>query len=476
MIFRATLLILLPALAGLGVARLLAPLGVTALIAAVVVAGGVAFVMARLLLAQIEQVRREVDALSDPAEERAERSRIRIWAEPLAGIARAARREAAAFNRRLEAQSERLARLEAVAHALPEAVVLIDDAGRVLTANAAARRLFGRDAVGADIFGLVRDPAFQDSLPKALADRGTATAEFDIDTPQQRSIRALIRSVPAVVADDIAAIIVLQDITALRRLDQMRVDFVANVSHELRTPLSSLIGFLETLRGPARNDPEAQARFLEIMQEQAERMSRIVEDLLSLSRIEMDALDAPQEVIAVMPVVQQLVEALQMQASQKGLRFVIHPAPDDGAGPPAVIADRDQLAQVLQNLMDNALKYGGRDATVDIAVSRTANAAGADQADDAARHPAIRIDVTDHGEGIAPEHLSRLTERFYRVDKARSRQMGGTGLGLAIVKHIMNRHKGRLEIASTPGSGSTFSIFLPAAETASTPAPGVLGP
>jgi two-component system phosphate regulon sensor histidine kinase PhoR len=237
----------------------------------------------------------------------------------------------------------------------------------------------------------------------------------------------------------------------------MRTDFVANASHELRTPLSSIKGFIETLQTSAKDDPEARARFLGIMLAQAERMQRLVDDLLSLSRIELEEHIAPQERQALGALALEVTEALAPMAEERRteLRAEIEPPG------PIVRGDRDQLAQALGNLVENALKYGGG-APVRVSLER----------DEAERPGMIGLSVRDSGEGIAREHLPRLTERFYRVSVKRSRDQGGTGLGLAIVKHILSRHRGELEIESAPGEGSRFTLWLPRAAEAEAPAPG----
>jgi two-component system, OmpR family, phosphate regulon sensor histidine kinase PhoR len=230
----------------------------------------------------------------------------------------------------------------------------------------------------------------------------------------------------------------------------MRADFIANASHELRTPLTTLTGFIETLRGPAREDAEARERFLAIMQQQAARMTRLVEDLLALSRIELNEHLMPQGRVALGPLLRHLGDTLELRAGERGMRILLDVPPDL----PEVLGDRDELAQLFQNLLDNAIKYGRAKSEITVAATETR------RAHDVGPSPFIAIAVRDHGEGIAREHLPRLTERFYRIDTARSREMGGTGLGLAIVKHILNRHRGFLEIDSTLGTGSVFTVYL----------------
>jgi two-component system phosphate regulon sensor histidine kinase PhoR len=231
----------------------------------------------------------------------------------------------------------------------------------------------------------------------------------------------------------------------------MRVDFVANASHELRTPLASLLGFIETLQGPAKDDPKARERFLEVMRGQARRMTRLIDDLLSLSRIEMRLHLPPASAIDLKTVVVPMIETLKPLAAENGVTI----AADLGAGSFRVLGDRDELLRVVENLIENAVKYGDTGERVDVSLSRV------DAPDGRGRQ--VVLEVRDHGPGIAPEHLPRLTERFYRADAAQSRQKGGTGLGLAIVKHIVNRHRGQLAIESELGQGAAFKVVLPEA-------------
>src|SRR5579883_1483023 len=243
-------------------------------------------------------------------------------------------------------------------------------------------------------------------------------------------------------------LLALRDLTPLRRVEEMRADFVANASHELRTPLASLSGFIETLQGPARNDATARDRFLAIMKEQATRMARLIDDLLSLSRIEQKAHIHPDNTTDLVEIVHEVADGLSPLARERDVEIKIA----DKASSLVVSGDRDELIRVFENLIENALKYAASGKRVDITLAREP-AAG--EARDAI------VSVRDYGPGIAPEHLPRLTERFYRVDVGESRAQGGTGLGLALVKHILNRHRGRLMIESAPGSGANFSVRLP---------------
>jgi two-component system phosphate regulon sensor histidine kinase PhoR len=245
-------------------------------------------------------------------------------------------------------------------------------------------------------------------------------------------------------------VLTLRDLSALRQAELMRSDFVANASHELRTPLAALTGFIETLLGPAREDAAARQRFLPIMQAQAQRMARLIDDLLSLARIERKAHLRPTDPVDLVPVLRQVIDSLEAVARERGVAIHLTAALESLA----VAGERDELIRVFENLLDNALKYGASGKRVEVTLARRAAAGGTEMA---------CVSVRDYGPGIAAEHLPRLTERFYRVDVAESRAQGGTGLGLALVKHILNRHQGRLLIDSRPGAGATFTVTLPLA-------------
>jgi two-component system phosphate regulon sensor histidine kinase PhoR len=432
-----------------------AALGVLAILAG-------CYVVARLGLTDLETARKFIVALR-PGENPAPPPALpeANWAPAgrLASAAGETARAIAAAHQRLERRS---AAAEAVLGDLPDAVLRIDRNRTVLDANPAAAALIGLAPVGQDLTGLLRDPGFTASVERALSAGGIHESAFTMHGENERSVRAIVRRLADGGPGEPAALVVLHDDTARRRLDQMRADFVANVSHELKTPLSSLIGFIETLRGPAAGDAEARQRFLEIMQEQAARMRRLVDDIMSLSRIELEEHQAPTGRVELLPILQNLMEALQVQAMTRRIPFRLERRTDDDDRL-AVTGERDQLIQVFQNLLDNAVKYGREGTAVVISVAR----AGGDRLpaprDPREKRPAAAAEVAviDQGEGIPPEHLSRLTERFYRVDRGRSRQLGGTGLGLAIVKHILNRHGARLAIESKLGQGSRFTVFLP---------------
>jgi len=259
----------------------------------------------------------------------------------------------------------------------------------------------------------------------------------------------------------------LHDITDVKRAEQMRADFVANASHELRTPLATLLGFIETLRGSARDDAEARERFLGIMFDQGSRMARLINDLLSLSRIELNEHTQPQGKLNLATLITSMAESLELQAKARRMEIRLNFAEDL----PAILGQEDELTQVFQNLLDNALKYGREDTPIEITAKRATKLPAS--LVQKLEFGAVAVSVRDHSEGIPREHLPRLTERFFRVDTARSRKMGGTGLGLAIVKHVVNRHRGALHIDSTPGEGSTFTVFLPAARDSATDTPRI---
>jgi two-component system phosphate regulon sensor histidine kinase PhoR len=343
-----------------------------------------------------------------------------------------------------------LAANEAIVERLPDPLLVLGPDRGVRRANEAARA-----AYGSDMAAVLRHPDLRAAIERAYHQHATQTAEFTLPVPVQREVAATVIFMDPPLADGGQAIVVLSDRSRERALERMRADFIANASHELRTPLASLIGFIATLQGPAADDPAAQQRFLAIMAEQAERMNRLIDDLMSLSRIELTEHQPLAERVDLASLVDGLIAGFEPRiAAQK-----VHLTLDLPPHLPHVIADADQLAQVASNLIDNALKYGrpGGKLRVSLAVAAPGG-----------RWPARRglvLAVTDDGRGIAREHIPRLTERFYRVDKARSRNNAtgpsGTGLGLAIIKHILNRHRGQLAIDSEEGKGSTFSVWLP---------------
>ncbi len=359
-------------------------------------------------------------------------------ASELAGQLERQRRDLAARVTTLE---ERADAAERLLDNLPEALLVVDDTRRIARANRSALDLLGGDLVGRDLTMAVRDPATLALVEQILTTNRPAEART---VPEPASGRTLRIAGQPVGGDKGGALITLYDVSDQVHAERMRGDFVANASHELKTPLASIIGLVETLTGAARNDAKAQQRFLGMVDEQAKRMARLVEDLLALSHIERDEHRRPTEAVDVVELVRGVIELLEVTARTSDKRIVL----DHEGVSPRVVGDRDQLTQVFQNLVDNALKYGGDRSTVAVRVWPTENGK-------------VVVEVCDQGKGIPPEHLPRLTERFYRVDDARSRALGGTGLGLAIVKHVVSRHRGSLAIDSVLGEGTTVRVELP---------------
>ena len=355
---------------------------------------------------------------------------------------------------------------------LPEPVLLVRaDAGgpEIAYGNEAARALFRIELAGAPLGAALRQPQVLEAIDEALLGDSPVEVAFETIGVQPRFWRAFARPLPGGDPAVRELVLVLRDETDARRTERMRADFLANASHELRTPLASLAGFVETLRTHARDDRAASDRFLGIMAEQAGRMARLIDDLLSLSRIELNEHIAPEGEADLRQIAQDVVDASKPILAGRGVTVRVE-APE---GPLIVTGDRDQLLQVVQNLVDNAVKYSPRGGEVRVTLGKAASA-------EAARPPArkgavslsllspdfghkqayVVLRVVDRGPGVARQHLPRLSERFYRVEGQKS---GGTGLGLAIVKHVINRHRGGLAVESAEGQGATFSVYLPAA-------------
>ena len=340
--------------------------------------------------------------------------------------------------------------LEAVIAGLPDPVVLLDRDGRVITFNSRAATLAPALRRGEPASLALRMPDVVEAIRRAISTGKAQRVEFYERVPVDRWSEALVAPIALAEPAGNLVLLTVHDLSPIKRVEEMRADFVANASHELRTPLAALSGFIETLQGSARDDAMARERFLGIMHTQATRMARLIDDLLSLSRIELNAHLRPDTQLDLVPIVRQVADGLQTLARDRGVTIAVE-AP---AGPVRVLGDRDELVRLFENLIENALKYGAEGKRVDISIAHVDREA--------------RVAVRDYGPGIAAEHLPRLTERFYRVDVGESRAQGGTGLGLALVKHILNRHGGRLAIESRVGEGATFTVRLPL--TASTAA------
>jgi two-component system phosphate regulon sensor histidine kinase PhoR len=366
---------------------------------------------------------------------------------------------ALADRRARQAETDQL--VSTLLDALPDPLLLVAGGRIVINANRAAIELFGRDPRQRPIEAELRDPGLLAAVDQARQGRGDTQLALQLPGPPRRAFG--VQVMPVQLRGQPAALIGLRELTEQLMIERMRSDFVANASHELRTPLAVLLGCIETLSGPARNDAEARERFLNMMAGEAERMTRLVDDLLSLSRIEQTEHQPPHDRVDPSACLEGVVDTLQAYAERRQVQLNVRRDPDL----PLVVGDYDQLFQVLSNLIDNAIKHGGEGGQVDIACERVASAPVA--AGPLSGRPAVRIVVADHGPGIAREHLPRLTERFFRVEPARSRKLGGTGLGLAIVKHILRRHRGHLALDSELGRGTTATVYLPVAGSASEP-------
>jgi two-component system phosphate regulon sensor histidine kinase PhoR len=339
--------------------------------------------------------------------------------------------------------------IKTIVDGLPLAAMVVDQSRRLVCLNTLAEEIWGTGLADRHYEVALRNPVLTGAIAECFRDRKTFQTRISTIIGSRESTFSL--KVAAIEGEAFQGVLAtFEDVSPLEDVGQMRRDFVANVSHELRTPLTALLGFIETLRGPAKDDARARDRFLEIMEAEASRMNRLVRDLLSLSRVESEERIRPGQQLDLLGTVQSTVKALEPIAEDKGISVNLT-APN---GEVMVDGDSDQLNQVFTNLIENAIKYGGNGGDVSVTVTVL-------DRDPTVRGPAVRVEVTDQGQGIDPIHIPRLTERFYRVDSHRSREMGGTGLGLAIVKHIINRHRGRIQISSALGEGSTFTVTLP---------------
>ena len=393
----------------------------------------------------------------------------RAWALPVQRV----------IESEMAAQSAEIARLRlarGIARALPEPLFILDAAGMIEGANPAAEEFVEAPVVeGKHFAAVMRAPSVFEAVEAVANGEPPGAVDFTLSGSIERFCRAYVAPLREE-GDHTRVLVFVRDLTSEKRVEQMRADFVASASHELRTPLASLLGFIETLRGHAKSDPEAQEKFLGIMQTQAERMQRLVADLMSLSRIELNEHVPPRGRVNLAAVADDVIESTR--PIFEGAEAIV-----DFSGRPEraveVLGDADEITQAIQNLIDNALKYGGEPPMVKISVGiGQAPPLGAEgeiayRAGETVEVLSARqnvgadafayVQVRDFGAGIERAVLPRLTERFYRVNLERSRQTGGTGLGLAIVKHIANRHKGGLQIESRLGAGTAFTCYFPRA-------------
>src|SRR3954467_5445632 len=343
------------------------------------------------------------------------------------------------------------AAVSAVVAGMPDPAVLLDRAGRVIHLNAAAAQLAPALRKNELAQFALRSPEIITALREAIATSEPRRATYLDQVPVDRWMELIITPVPVPTlfgGAEKCMLMTFHDQTPLRRVEEMRADFVANASHELRTPLAALSGFIDTLQGPAKDDPKARERFLGIMHAQATRMARLIDDLLSLSRVELSAHVRPDTLVDIVPIIRQVADGLEPLAGERQVRIEV----ELPSMPVMIAGEREELLRLFENLIENALKYGASGGRVMVTLATEASPDGM---------PEVRVAVRDFGPGIAPEHLPRLTERFYRVDVGDSRAQGGTGLGLSLVKHILNRHRGRLLIESVPKNGATFTACFP---------------
>ncbi|MTH78817.1 sensor histidine kinase [Paracoccus aestuariivivens] len=339
--------------------------------------------------------------------------------------------------------------LDQLLSAVPVPMVVVDEEARLIGGNDAMEALLGPVPANRPFVTLLRHPEVNTALDSVLAGGEQARLNATMQTRNGKMLCQVLVS-PLQISGNRAASVTIEDRSRDEETEQMRRDFVANVSHELRTPLTALMGFIETLRGPARNDLAAHDRFLEIMGREAGRMNRLIGELLSLSRVEQDERRRPVESVDLAALLRSVVTTLSPSATSASVSL----EQVGTSGQVMLPGDTDQLVQVFHNLIENAVKYGASGGVVRVVLERL-------QHEPVLRGPAWMVTIADEGEGIEALHLPRLTERFYRVDTHRSREQGGTGLGLAIVKHIINRHRGRLKIESQKGKGSQFMVILP---------------
>jgi two-component system phosphate regulon sensor histidine kinase PhoR len=343
---------------------------------------------------------------------------------------------------------------ETILESLPQPLILLDENRQIVRATAGAKQLLGDMTAGRDFSSVIRAPKILEAVDNVLAGDRDQLLEFDIEFPAMTSVNAQIQRLKEPAADGSVLVVALFDVTEIKKTQKMRTDFVANASHELRTPLAVVSASIKTLQGPARGDPEGQTRFLDMMEQHATRMTRLIDDLLSLSRIELSASMIPEGTVDLYSILSDIAVMLEVPAAQRNIKIVLEPE----LGIRHITGDEVEISQLFQNLIDNAVKYSNENSTVRIGLRETVKPASAGSRDDMQY---LEVSVADEGAGIPAEHIPRLTERFYRVNTARSREMGGTGLGLAIAKHIVGRYRGTLDIHSVEGDGATFTVCLP---------------
>ncbi len=433
---------------------LLGYLGLIAAAIGLIIAGSIA------VIGTVEQAgeRQAIDRWLDAATMEGEPQPLPLIRNPFTeavGLAMARMRRELSQARTRSDESERL--LEALIEALPDPVMMLDRRMELVRANAATARTFEATAKGVPLARILRDPGLLAAVSSALESQTGSQLAFNPAAARDKRFAARVEPIDLGNGEP-GVMVSLREQTEQVLIERMRSDFVANASHEIKTPLASLQGFIETLRGPARDDAKARESFLATMAEETARMNRLVDDLLSLSRIELAAHRPPSEICHLGPILDRALDTMRPLAASRGIKLTR----DCGEGLPALRADGDQLHQMIVNFLDNAFKYAGGGCAVGLILKELDRAPST--AGPLTGRPCVMISVEDDGPGIPEEHIPRLTERFYRVDTARSRRVGGTGLGLAIVKHILRRHGGHLTITSELGQGSRFTVYLPLPE------------
>jgi two-component system phosphate regulon sensor histidine kinase PhoR len=400
-----------------------------------------------------------ISALTDYVNSLAQDQRVRApdlsFLSNVGELSGALERLQRSWDNKRQAMETVITEREILVDTLPDILIMTNDDKVIVRTNRAARNIFGQNLAQRYLREVIPNEKLMNAIAVVTQDLRGQAIEFHVEEPMPCDFQAIIERFPIPSENGISIVITLTDITQQKRIQHMRADFVANASHEIRTPLASIIGFIETLRGPAKDDPAAREEFLKVMGEQAERMSKLVNDLLSLSKIEMNAHANPTSKVDLVRIVRSEKQHFEWACKQKNVNLILRL--NDNL--PPTKGEDEELAQVVRNLLGNAIKYTNADS--DIIVTAKLTSVLPDDHLFRKLSRAICFSVEDQGEGIPKEHIPRLTERFYRVDSARTRKVGGTGLGLAIVKHVLNRHHGVMTIDSEVGKGSKFSVYLP---------------
>ena len=352
---------------------------------------------------------------------------------------------------------------------LEDAIIVLDSDQKIVFQNSHSIDLFENNYTGQNITNLIRSPIILETLENVYKNKKTKIIEYNSEYGQNLSPRSTNfynveisyeQNHLQLTNSKDNYVILMKNITPLKNIEKVRSSFIANVSHELKTPLATVMGFLETIRGPAKDDKKSMSKFLGIMDKETIRMKRLIDDLLVVSKIESDEHIHPTKKVNLIKTLNNVIESLKEYALKKNIQIRTDYQLNENL---SVLGNEDELVQVFTNIIDNSIKYGKINSSIDIKAEEVKEQV--DQSEDKKLFPQLilKISVKDESDGIHAKHLSRLTERFYRVDAARSKEIGGTGLGLTIVKHILNKHRGHLDIKSEINQGSTFTVELPIA-------------